>query len=194
MRLNTFQINNYGIILLATLMLTSCASSVQVNSNITQSEAFIDAFYSFDKVLLERLLVSSQSSAPIILYYQGWAEGGNYKIVERKVCEDMAPGMVSCSITVTDDPMQALGIDFNVTDTFNITFLNKQITSVDTTSNDLQVYHDAGAWVMKELPELITEPCRGFFDGGPTPADCARAMTKGYTQFAASKDFPGALE
>jgi hypothetical protein len=194
MRLKTFRIKNHGIILLATLMLTSCVSSVQVGSNITQAEALIDAFYSFDENRLEPFLESAESSAPKILYYQGWAEGGNYKIVERKVCEEKTPSMVSCSITVQDDPMLALGIDLNVTDTFNITFSDRQITSVDTTSNDLQVYHDAGAWVMKELTELIAEPCRGFFDGGPTPADCARAMTKGYAQFAASKDFPGSLE
>lgn len=190
MRLKICHIKNFGIVLLATLLLTSCASSDQVNSNITQAEALIDAFYSFDKVRLEPFLESAQSSAPAILYYQGWADGGNYKIVERKACEEKTSSMVSCSITVQDDPMLALGIDFNVTDTFNITFSNKEITSVDTTSNDLQVYHDAGAWVMKELPELITEPCHGFFDGGPTPADCARAMTMGYAQFAASKDFP----
>ena len=185
---------NHGIALLVTLLLTSCFPQSLRESNISQDEALIDAFYSFNRLRLEPLLASARSSAPNILYYQGWAEGGNYKIVERKACEEVSPGLVSCAITVRDDPMLALGIDFNVTDTFNITFTNNQITLVDTTSNDLQVYLDAYAWVTKELQELIAVPCRGFFDAGPTPADCARAMTKGYTLFAASNDFPRTLE
>ena len=81
--------------------------------------------------------------------------------------------------------MLALGIDFNVTDTFKISFADGEITSVETSSDDLQIYHDAREWVMKELPELIEQPCQGFFDDGQTPGDCVRAMTEGYRRFAA---------
>ena len=176
--------------LLVSILLNACTSDETRQSNLGIAEAFIDAFYSFDQDRLESLLGSAGGSSPKIVYYQGWAEGGNYKIIKRNLCEEAAPGVVNCAITVQDDPMLALGIDFNVTDTFHITVVNNKITAVHTTSNDLQVYHDAGAWVMKEFPELIEEPCRGFFDGGPTPADCARAMTKGYASFAASGDFP----
>ena len=45
-------------------------------------------------------------------------------------------------------------------------------------------------WVKKDLAELIQEPCRGFFDGGPTPGECVRAMVEGYKRFAASDKFP----
>ena len=86
--------------------------------------------------------------------------------------------------------MLALGIDFNVTDTFEISFKNSKIVSVETSSNDLPVYYDARDWVLKELPELVEEPCKGYFDGGPTPGDCARAMAEGYKKFAASDGFP----
>ncbi len=174
--------------LLAALL--SCASNRPDDFQLTRSELLIDAFYSYDLERLEILMSSASASIPSISYYQGWAEGGNYEIIERKPCVKELPHRVKCSITVRDDPMLALGIDFNVTDTFHISFNENVIISVETTSNDLQVYHDAAAWVRREMPELIREPCQGFFKGGPTPAACARAMTTGYRTFAASKDFP----
>ena len=183
-----------SILLSIILFLVSCASLEKQDRKILLAENFIDAFYSFEKYRLEAFLDTSKSSAPIILYYQGWAEGGNYEVLNRKPCVMIDPEVVSCSITVKDDPMLALGIDFNVTDTFTLTFTGNKLISVETSSNDLQVYHDAGAWVMKELPELVSLPCKGFFDGGPTPADCARAMTKGYARFAISGDFPDEIE
>jgi len=54
----------------------------------------------------------------------------------------------------------------------------------------MQVYYDAGDWVRENLPELIEVPCKGFFEGGPTPDDCARAMAEGFAHFAASDEFP----
>lgn len=155
------------------------------------AENFIDAFYSFDAVLLEGMLTSAPDSLLPITYYQGWAEGGNYKILERKPCVPLAANIVSCSITVEDDAMLALGSDFKVTDTFTIAFGGSDITSVETSSDDLPIYFEAGDWVRENLPELIEEPCQGFFAGGPTPGDCARAMAEGYARFAARDGFTG---
>ena len=39
--------------------------------------------------------------------------------------------------------MLALGIDFNVTDTFALSFAEGEIASVETSSNDFQVFWDA---------------------------------------------------
>ena len=181
--------NLVGSIILV-LSLAACGKSVEstaqvdTESNLSIAEAFIDAFYSFDRARLQASLSSAQGSVSSIVYYQGWAEGGNYKILERKTCHSEAPNLINCSITVQDDPMLALGIDFNVTDTFKIAFTNGEITSVTTSSNDLQVYHDARDWVVRMLPELVETPCQGFFDGGPTPGACARAMAEGYRIFA----------
>ena len=178
------------------IALLACDASVETTiqiddeSYLSTAEAFIDAFYSFDPLALEATLSSAAGSVLAITYYQGWAEGGNYKIVDRKHCEIKAANVVSCSITVEDDPMLALGIDFDVTDTFEITFTDTAITAVETSSDDIQLYYDARDWVRRELPALVEEPCQGYFDGGPTPGDCARAMAQGYIQFAASDDFP----
>lgn len=184
-----------GSQLVMLMALLACDASIDStaqfddDSHLPLAEAFIDAFYSFDPVALEATLSSAAGSVSAIIYYQGWAEGGNYKIVDRKRCEIKAANVVSCSITVEDDPMLALGIDFDVTDTFEITFTQNAITAVETSSDDIQLYYDARDWVRKELPALVEEPCRGYFDGGPTPGDCARAMAQGYIQFAASDEF-----
>jgi hypothetical protein len=158
--------------------------------NLAASEALIDAFYSFEREAIQTRLLTAEGSAPAIIFYQGWAQGGNYQVKKRMPCEVKEPNVVSCSITVQDDLMLALGIDFNVTDTFTMSFLDGNIVAVDTSSNDLAVFWQARDWVKEKLPELIEEPCQGIWEGGPTPGDCVRAMVEGYRRFAASDDFP----
>ena len=164
------------------------------DQNVSVAEAFIDAFYSFYPDLLMAAMASAEESIPSIVFYQGWAEGGNYQIVKRKPCLLSQDGTVSCSITVKDDLIEALGISFNVTDTFHLTFSKNQIMSVNTMSDDPQAYHDAKGWVKKNRSELIEQPCRGFFDGGPTPGDCVRAMVHGYREFASSGELSTSSE
>jgi len=157
---------------------------------LEQSEELIGAFYSFDPQLLEAALAFAESSKPQILFYQGWAKGGNYQIVTRKPCIQHENKIISCSITVKDDLMKALGIPFDVTDTFHLTFINEKLIKVSTSSNDLQVFLDAEKWVWKNRPKLVTLPCNGYFEGGTTPEKCIKAMVKGYAAFSKSKDFP----
>jgi hypothetical protein len=173
------------------LSLTACdnpagsSGKTELDQRIAAAEFLIDSFYSFDSDSLLNELVSARGSVPAILFYQGWADGGNYEVVERKACIAETLDKISCSITVKDDLMGALGIDFNVTDTFHLTFSEKKIVAVTTSSNDLKAYYDAHDWVEKNRPEVFEGPCRGFFDGGPTPGDCVRAMVKGYAGFVA---------
>jgi hypothetical protein len=115
--------------------------------NVRASEAFIDAFYSFDPAKLRALLTNAPESAPFITYYQGWAEGGNYRVLKRAPCEAKELNQVECAITVEDDLMKALGIDFNVTDTFHLTFVDGKISAVKTSSNDLPMFMQAMEWV-----------------------------------------------
>lgn len=158
-----------------------------LKQNLATAERMIDAFYSFDAGQLSEFLAHAQESAKSILYYQGWAEGGNYKIIERKACEVMPDQQISCAITVEDDPVMALQSDFKVTDTFTLTFAGTNITAIETSSNDQPIYYEARDWVLKNMPEVKSGPCQGYFDGGPTPGDCARAMTEGYRQFYAAR-------
>ena len=159
-------------------------------ANVVAAEGFVDAFYSFDATKLKETLASAEESMPELSFYQGWAEGGHYEIVNRMPCQALSETEVSCSITVKDDLMSALGINFNVTDTFHLSFEKERIVSVRNTSNDLPVWEDAKAWVRQNRSELIAEPCTGYFNGGPTPGDCVRAMVQGFREFAASPAFP----
>ncbi|MFT7473009.1 MAG: hypothetical protein ACI8XU_002913 [Kiritimatiellia bacterium] len=165
-------------------------SPTETEALLPIAESLIDDFYSFDSVRLEQALSSAGDSKESLLYYQGWAEGGNYEIVERKQCAVKSSNIVSCPITVKDDPMLALDVDFFVTDTFEIAFDEGRVISVETSSNDLPIYYQARDWVRANMPELIAQPCEGFFAGGATPSDCAQAMAEGYRHFTASDAYP----
>lgn len=99
---------------------------------------------------------------------------------------------VSCSITVKDDFIGALGLDFNVTDTFLINFRDGEIASVETDSNDPELVFDAFAWMQEQVTyEYLGDTvCEGFRDGGPTPGQCAEAIVQAFMDFAASDEFP----
>jgi hypothetical protein len=122
---------------------------------------------------------------PKILFYQGWAEGGNYKVLERRPCHLDKPDEVACDIKVRDDLIAALGTGYDVTDTFHVKFQDGRIVGVETTSNDPPEFEKALKWLGSERPELLDGPCKGFFDGGPTPQDCVRAVVNGFRDFKA---------
>jgi hypothetical protein len=182
-----------AVILVSLLFVFGCKDSPQsdadvvVEKNIAAANEFIDAFYSFDSDKLESTLTYAEESKPSILYYQGWAEGGNYAIIDRHLCVVKNDSLVICPVTVKDDLIVALEIDFFVTDTFHVKVINGRILSVTTSSNDPPLFHEAREWVRQNRPELIEEPCRGMWEGGPTPDECCRAMVKGFAEFIAIK-------
>ncbi|MGB5359977.1 MAG: hypothetical protein WBN27_08550 [Eudoraea sp.] len=157
------------------------------NNNVVIANQFIDAFYSFNKDNLKGTLSYAEESQPSILYYQKWAECGNYEIIKRFNCEEKNDSTVICPITVKDDLMSALQIDLNVTDTFHITIKNQQIRSVETSSNDPDLYYEARDWIRQHRPELTKEPCIGMWEGGPTPCECIKAILQGLTEFKANE-------
>jgi hypothetical protein len=172
-------------------LLASCATPRPVPSGadprLAAAEALIDAFYAFDPVRLRAALADAPKSAPVILYYQGWAEGGSYQVLDRQPCKFVTAAKASCDIKVRDDLVPALKIGFDVTDTFHLTFEDGRIVSVATSSNDPPVFKKALEWIGKERPEVLDGPCKGFFNGGPTPQACVREVIKGFSDFAALK-------
>jgi hypothetical protein len=151
---------------------------------LAAAEALIDAFYSFEPERLRSAMAGATESIPEILYYQGWAEGGNYRVLERKPCKIDKPGEVSCDIKVRDDLIAALGTGYDVTDTFHVTFEDGRMAKVRTSSNDPPEFAEALKWLNRERPDLMTGPCRDFFAGGPTPQACVREVVKGFAEFA----------
>jgi len=177
------------VALIAAALLASCAAKPSIpppSKGLAAAEAMIDAFYSFDPVRLRAALAQAPASTPQILYYQGWAQGGNYKVLDRRLCRLDKPGEIACSITVRDDLIQALGTGFDVTDTFHLTVDQGRIVKVTTSSNDPPDMEAAFKWLRARSPEIwTTGPCQGFFAGGATPQDCVRAVVAGFAAYKA---------
>lgn len=161
--------------------------SIDKEKNLAIASEFIDAFYSFKANDLEAILLHAEDSKPRILFYQKWAECGNYKIINRHPCFAKNDTLIICPVTVKDDLIGALKLDFNVTDTFHVTIKDKIIRSVKTSSNDPALFLEAYDWVWSNRHELIEEPCRDIWNGGPTPCECVRAMVKGFVEFSSLK-------
>lgn len=171
------------------LLLIACKETRQEQgeNHAEIADEFIDAFYSFNTDSLRSALMDARASQPNILYYQKWAECGNYTIVKRHDCMVKNDSTVICPVTVKDDLMAGLGIDFNVTDTFHITVSQGHVRFVETSSNDPELYYQAKEWVAKNRPEYVEKACEGIWNGGPTPCDCIQGMIKGFREFAVEK-------
>ncbi len=176
------------IIYMSLMLLGGCknaspSEAPDQDSNVVVANEFVDAFYSFNRDSLESMLSLAKESQPSILYYQKWAECGNYEIVKRDNYIEKNDSLVLFPVTVKDDLMGALDINFNVTDTFHLSIRNGQIRSVQTSSNDLNVYYEAKEWVKQNRAELVEKACEGIWEGGPTPCECVQGMVKGFAEF-----------
>ena len=152
---------------------------------LISAAAFIDDFYSFDRVRLRKAMANATGSMGDIVYYQGWAEAGNYVVLERKPCRFDKADEVICGVTVKDDLAPALRISYHVTDTFHFAFRDGRIVKVWNSSDDPPEFHQAMNWLRRNRPRTFTGPCRGMWEGGPTPGDCVRAVVAGFADFTA---------
>jgi hypothetical protein len=169
------------------LLIVSCKDVSNKDGSINQSTndeiaaEFINAFYSFNRDSLQSNLTYAKDSQHSILYYQKWVECGNYKVIKRNDFIKKNDSLVLCPITVKDDLIGALEVDFNVTDTFHLTIINRQIQSIETSSNDPDLYYEATDWIKQNRPELIEKAC----EGSSTACECVKATVKGFVEFKA---------
>ncbi|NOS90835.1 MAG: hypothetical protein HOP30_02830 [Cyclobacteriaceae bacterium] len=176
--------SRFGLFIM--LGMISCSQAKRTSDPINKQSVanrFVDAFYSFDHDSLQTVLSEAASSQPNILYYQKWAECGHYQIVQRNQPVQKNDSVILVPVTVNDDLMPALEIDFHVTDTFHIVVRDGKIRSVETSSNDPEIYHEAKAWVQQNHPELVDKPCEGIWNGGATPCECIQGFIKGFGDF-----------
>ena len=159
---------------------------------LQKAESMIDAFYSFEAERLRPILVKAGEAQAKLLDYQGWAEGGNYLVMERAPCILAESNKIDCAVTVQDDPVMALETGFNVTDTFHLSFEGEDIVGVQTSSNDQPIYFEARQWVEENMPGVMSGPCRREHGLRVTPGDCARAITDGYVRFLQARKSEGA--
>ena len=172
----------FGILTFGCAEKTSNSGAADIDAKA--AETFIDAFYSFDQDSLKSLLDNTDDSANSILFYQGWAEGGNYEVMRRSNCYASADSVITCPVTVKDDLIQALQLDLFVTDTFHLTIANGDILSIETSSNDPPLFYEARQWVRDNRPELTEIPCS---EDSNSPGDCVRAVVMGFKEFMASR-------
>lgn len=158
------------------------------NNNLAIANQFIDAFYSFDQDSLKSILSQANRSSQGIIFYQKWAECGNYGVLDRADCIVKNDTLVVCPVTVRDDLIQALQLDLHVTDTFHLGIIDGHIKSVETSSNDPELFYEARKWVRENLAELVEEPCNREKEEGPTPCECVKATVQGFTEFIATKN------
>ena len=144
------------------------------------AEEFIDAFYSWDSDTLAQTLSHETEGYDRVIYYQGWAEGGNYAIKERRPCS-WVDRTIQCPITVTDDFGKTLG--YTATDTFHLTINESGITRVIFTADDPPIFDEFRTWISADRPEIFFGVCKNLFVSGTTPGDCARTVAQ------AAKDF-----
>ena len=169
---------------------TNTEINMHQNDNVKIANKFIDAFYSFNEDSLKLSLSYTEKSDPsilTILYYQKWAECGNYEVLNRAECIEKNDSLVICPVTVKDNLMKALQLDLNVTDTFHIIIKDRKIRSVQTSSNDPDVYYEAKDWIKQNRPELIEKPCEDAWEGGPTPCECIKGTIQGLAEFKANE-------
>lgn len=167
---------------------TKQKTTTDQTNNSAVANQFINAFYSFKKDSLQSMLSLAKVSQPSILYYQKWAECGHYQIVKRGGIIEKNDSLVIFPVTVQDDLMGALKINFNVTDTFKLSIKNGVILSVTTASNDIDTYFKAKEWVKLNRPDLVKKACEGIWEAGPTPCECVQGMVKGFADFQAKKN------
>ena len=148
--------------------------------NMAKAESILDAFYSWNGQLLASLLASAEGTEAMF-YYQHWAEAAHYGVELRRPCSQASITTVICAITVTDDFGSTLG--YTATDTFTFTFEGHLATSVEFVGDDPPVFYALFLWIWAYQGDLFENECAGMFEGGTTPAECARGFAK------AAKDF-----
>ena len=170
------------------LLIVSCkdVSNREDNSNrrnnVDIATEFIDAFYSFNGDTLQNTLTHADDSQQSIFFYQKWAECGNYEVIKQNDFIITNDSLVLCPITVKDDLIGALEVDFNVTDTFHLTIINEKIRSIETSSNDPELFYEAKDWIKQNRPELIEKVC----EGTSTACECVKATVDGFIEFKAN--------
>jgi len=145
------------------------------SSALAQAEAMLDAFYAWDAAAL-LAAVEPSADADRLLYYQGWAEAAHYTIALREPCRRLDAGAIECRVMVHDDFGQALG--YIATDTFRLTPGPTRIASVTFSGDDPPIFQELLTWISQRRPEVMGGACKDLFNGGTTPADCARAVAE----------------
>lgn len=176
----------YGCLLIGLWFSVACTQkATEQETPAAIADQFVEAFYSFDRARLESVAAEAGESLAMITYYQGWAQGGNYKVITRHPYVEKNDSVLICPVTVEDDLIKALQLDIHVTDSFHLTIVDGAIRFIKTSSNDPDLFRQAMDWVNENKTDEIAVPCEGIGGEGKTPGDCCKAFVKGFAEFRA---------
>ncbi len=153
---------------------------------IERAETIVSTFYSWDAIALESTLEPGEDTESL-LYYQGWAQAAHYVIENRRPCSQTSDTRVECAITVTDDFGSTLG--YTATDTFGFEFTGDRVTQIEFEGDDPAVFLALFIWMKVFRTDVFEGPCMNMFEGGTTPAECARAVAMAAKDFVAWSPF-----
>lgn len=153
-------------------------------------EAFIDAFYGFERRTVQLAVIeASETSQGLANYAVWWAEAMGAELVERFPCEARGGGLsVTCDVRVRDALSELLGLDEATVVRWFIALDGAGTIEEVRLVPDDPPQLDAGyAWVIANRPGLFDDgDCAGFFAGGPTPVECAAALQDAFADYAAT--------
>lgn len=152
-------------------------------------EAFIDAFYGFERRTVQLAVINgSDTTQGLANYAVWWAEALGTEVVERFPCDVRGGLSVSCDVRVRDALTEAIGIDDASVVRWLIALDTEgNIEEVRLIPDDPPELDAAYNWVVANRPGLFDDgACAGFFAGGPTPVDCATAVLDGFGEYAAT--------
>ena len=152
-------------------------------------EAFIDAFYGFERRTVQLAVVNaSETTQGLANYAVWWAESLGTEVVERFPCEARGGFSVSCDVLVRDALTDTLGVeDESVVRWLIALNTDGNIEEVRLIPDDPPELDAAYNWVIANRPGLFDDgDCAGFFAGGPTPVECATAVLDGFGEYAAT--------
>ena len=151
-------------------------------ARLARAESVLDAFYAWDPVALDAGLGDAEG-ADAMGYYQAWAEAAHYEVLERRPCVPSSANAMTCAVTVRDDFGTALG--YTATDTFRFRFEEDALVGVEFEGDDPPIFTMLFVWMGFDRGEVFDDACADLFDGGETPAACAREVAAAARAFRA---------
>ena len=152
-------------------------------------EAFIDAFYGFERRTVQLAVINgSETTQGLANYAVWWAEALGTEVVERFPCDVRGGRSVSCDVLVRDALTDTLGVEETSVVRWLIALnTDGNIEEVRLIPDDPPELDAAYNWVIANRPGLFDDgDCAGFFAGGPTPVECATAVLDGFGEYAAT--------
>ena len=153
-------------------------------------EAFVDAFYNFERRTVQLAVIeASDTTQGLANYAVWWAEALGTEVVERFPCDARGGGLsVTCDVRVRDALSTELGVEeASVVRWFIALNGAGNIEEVRLVPDDPPELDAGYSWVVANRPGLFEDGvCAGFFAGGPTPVECASEVQAAFAEYAAT--------